>query len=137
MSKASVGDGKLLRVGELSSRTGVSPRLIRYYENQGLLKAERSSTGQRLFEEAAVDHVRHIRLLLEAGLPTRIITELLDCVHDPRRLEPCAMPTLVEHLRAHDERIAELVSTRHALRGLIDSSSPAPPKAPRTPERPI
>lgn len=88
MSKASPGDGKLLRVGELASRTGVSPRRIRYYENQGLIEAERSSTGQRLFEEVVVDHIRHIRLLLEAGLPTRIITELLDCVHDPRRLEP-------------------------------------------------
>lgn len=129
MSKASLGDWKLLRVGDLASRTGVSPRLIRYYENQGLIAAERSSTGQRLFEVAAVDQVRHIRMLLEAGLPTRIISELLDCIHDPGRLELCAVPTLVEHLRAHDERIAELMSTRHALRGLIDSSTPVPPGA--------
>lgn len=137
MSKASLGDGKLLRVGELATRTGVSPRLIRYYQNQGLIAAERSSTGQRLFEDSAVEQIRNIRLLLEAGLPTRIISEFLDCIQDPGRLEPCAVPTLVEHLRAHDERIAELVSTRHALRGLIDSSSPAPPKAPRTPDRPL
>lgn len=128
MSQASRASQKLLRVGELASRTGVSPRLLRYYENKGLLTAQRSSTGQRLFEDTTVDQVQHIRLLLEAGLSTRIISELLDCIHDPGRLEPCAVPTLVEHLRTHDQRIAELTLTRHALRGLIDSSAPTPGK---------
>lgn len=122
MSKASVED-RLLRVGELAARTGVNPRLLRYYENQGLITAERSATGQRLFDVAAIEQVRYIRQLLEAGLPTRVIGELLDCVHDAGGLEPCAVPTLVEHLRAHDEHIASLVGTRTALQGLIDSSS--------------
>lgn len=122
MSKASVEE-RPLRVGDLAARTGVSPRLLRYYENQGLVTAERSSTGQRLFNVAAVEQVRYIRQLLEAGLPTRVIRELLDCVREPGWLEPCAVPTLVEHLRVHDERIAGLLSTRATLQGLIDSSS--------------
>ncbi|MDG4798183.1 MerR family transcriptional regulator [Micromonospora sp. WMMD1082] len=124
MSKASVQDRQLLRVGELASRTGVSPRLLRYYDNQGLLATERSATGQRLFEASAVEQVRSIRLLLGAGLPTRVIAELLECIHEPGRLEPCAVPTLVEHLQAYDERIASLLSTRTALQGLIDSLNP-------------
>lgn len=72
MTKAS-DEGRQLRVGDLATRTGVSPRLLRYYENQGLLAAERSSTGQRLFGTTAVEQVRYIRQLLEAGLPTRVI----------------------------------------------------------------
>lgn len=124
MSNASLDQQEVLRVGDLAARTGVSPRLLRYYENQDLLAAERSSTGQRLFAAIAVEQVRSIRLLLEAGLPTRIIRELIDCVHEPGRLEPCAVPTLVEHLEAHDQRIAHLLSTRAALQGLIDSSTP-------------
>lgn len=126
MSQASPQGRELLRVGDLASRTGVSPRLLRYYENHGLVAAERSTTGQRLFEATAVEQVRYVRRLLEAGLPTRVIRELLDCIHEPGRLEPCAVPTLVEHLRAHDERIADLLSTRHALQGLIDSSVSPP-----------
>ena len=122
MSQASAEE-PLLRVGDLAARTGVSPRLLRYYEAQGLLSAERSSAGQRLFDAAAIDQVRHIRELLGAGLPTRVIRELIDCIHEPGRLEPCAVPTLVEHLRVHAQRIAGLVSTRAALHGLIDSSS--------------
>lgn len=123
MSKASLEYRELLRVGDLASRTGVSPRLLRYYENQGLIAAERSSTGQRIFGAAAVEQVRSIRLLLEAGLTTRVIGELLDCIHESGRLEPCAVPTLVAHLRAHDARLADLLSTRAALQGLIDSST--------------
>lgn len=41
MSRAS-GTDRLLRVGELAALTGVSARLLRYYDNQGLLAAERS-----------------------------------------------------------------------------------------------
>ncbi|WP_198961780.1 MerR family transcriptional regulator [Pseudonocardia sp. MH-G8] len=125
MSQASRQACELLRVGDLAARTGVNPRLLRYYENQGLIEAARSSTGQRLFEPTAVEQVRYVRQLLDAGLPTRVIGELLGCIRESGRLEPCAVPTLVEHLRAHDERIAGLLGTRHALQGLIDSSSPA------------
>ncbi len=125
MAEASRTGLRMLRVGDLAACTGASPRMLRYYENKGLIDAERSASGQRLFDPAVVDRVRHIRVLLDAGLPIRAIGELLGCIRDPGRLEPCAVPLLVEHLRAYDSRIAELVSTRHALQGLIDSSTPA------------
>lgn len=123
MARASLEDRQLLRVGDLAARTGASPRMLRHYENQGLLEAERSSSGQRLFDPSAAGQVRHIRLLLAAGLPTRVISELLGCIHDPDRLEPCAVPLLVDHLRTYDSQIAGLVSTRETLQDLIDSST--------------
>ncbi|GAA1480832.1 hypothetical protein GCM10009624_12720 [Gordonia sinesedis] len=97
--------------------------MLRHYENEGLIEAGRSSTGQRLFAPAVVDQVRSIRRLLAAGLPLEAIRELLDCIHDTDRLEPCAVPLLVEHLQAYDGRIAELRTTRDALQGLIDASN--------------
>lgn len=124
MTRASLEDRQLLRVGDLAARTGATPRMLRHYENQGLIEAERSSSGQRLFDPSAVDQVGHIRMLLAAGLPTRAISELLGCIHDPGRLEPCAVPMLVDHLRTYDSHIADLVSTRETLQGLIDSSTP-------------
>lgn len=111
-----------MRIGELSARTGVSARLIRYYESQELLRSERSSTGQRLFDHSHVELIENIRWLLGAGLPTRVIRELLDCVHAPGTIEPCAVPTLLDHLDDFDERIRELSGTREALQGLIDSA---------------
>lgn len=93
--------------------------MLRYYENKGLIAAERSSTGQRLFDPSTIDQVRSIRRLLAAGLPVEAIRELLDCIHDTDRLDLCAVPVLVGHLHAYDGRIAELTSTRDALQGLI------------------
>lgn len=113
-----------LRIGDLAARTGATPRMLRHYENQGLIAAERSSTGQRLFDPSVIEQVHHIRRLLSVGLPILAVGELLDCIHDPHRLEPCAVPLLVEHLHAYDSRIAELMSTRDALQGLISSSTP-------------
>lgn len=111
----------MLRIGELSALTGVGPRLLRYYQSRGLLAADRSTSGQRLFDPAVVERVRAIRSLLDVGLPTRTILELIDCVSEPGRLEPCATPVLVEHLMAYDARIADLVSTREGLEALIKS----------------
>lgn len=111
-----------LRIGELAALTSTTPRMLRHYENHGLIEAERSSTGQRLFSASVIGQVRSIRRLLSAGLPVEAIRELLDCIHDDQRLEPCAVPTLVEHLRVYDGRIAELTTTRDALQGLIDAS---------------
>ncbi|MEU3139949.1 MerR family transcriptional regulator [Nocardiopsis alba] len=125
MTSASRDEMDLLRVGDLSELTGVNTRLLRYYENQGLIRAERSTGGHRLFDPAVVEQVRSVRLLLAAGLPTRVIGELLECINDPDRLEPCAVPTLMEHLVDYDERIASLVGTRDTLQRLIDASTGA------------
>lgn len=111
-----------LRIGDLAALTSTTPRMLRHYENQGLIEAERSSSGQRLFDPSVIEQVRSIRRLLGAGLPVVAIRELLDCIHDTDRIEPCAVPILVEHLHAYDGRIAELTSTRDALQGLIDAS---------------
>lgn len=97
--------------------------MLRHYESCGLIEAERSSTGQRLFDVSAIEQVRSIRRLLNAGLPVEAIRELLGCIHDTDRIEPCAVPLLVEHLHAYDSRIAKLKSTRDALKELIEASN--------------
>ena len=65
-----------MRIGELARRTGTTPRLLRYYEEQGLITSARGANGYRDFDEACVDRVRQIRGLLDSGLPTRIQWEL-------------------------------------------------------------
>lgn len=125
VSEAKPTPHEMLRIGELSALTGVGPRLLRYYQSRGLLAADRSTSGQRLFDPAVVKRVRAIRSLLDVGLPTRTILELIDCVSEPGRIEPCAAPVLVEHLKAYDARIADLASTREGLSALINSGQDA------------
>ncbi|WP_410537380.1 MerR family transcriptional regulator [Streptomyces sp. KL2] len=105
-------------IGELSRRTGVSTRLLRYYEEQGLLTPERGPNGYREYGEDAVLTVRQIRALLDAGLTTEVIRSVLPCA---RGSEPdfdwCAdlRGALERELAALDERIGELTRSRDAL----------------------
>jgi DNA-binding transcriptional MerR regulator len=66
-----------VRIGELSGRTGIPARLLRYYEEQDLLHPDRDSSGYRSYSEADASRVGQIRGLLEAGLTTEIIRRIL------------------------------------------------------------
>ncbi|ALO07645.1 MerR family transcriptional regulator [Streptomyces venezuelae] len=112
--------GVTVRIGELSDATGVSVRLLRYYEEQGLLVPERTPGGQRVYGSDAVAVVRRIRTLLGAGLPTRVIAEVLDCVcGSEAEIEPCLSPLLVARLDAIDGQIQDLQGTRTSLAALV------------------
>ncbi len=55
-----------MRIGDLARRAEVTPRTLRYYESLGLLQpAARRSGGFRLYDEAAVRRLAHIRQLKE------------------------------------------------------------------------
>ncbi|WP_031523600.1 MerR family DNA-binding transcriptional regulator [Streptomyces sp. NRRL F-5123] len=70
---------RLVRIGEVARGAGVSVRAVRYYEQQGLLAAERSPSGQRLYRPDAIPLVRFFQQMFAAGLTSRRITELLPC----------------------------------------------------------
>ncbi|MCX2953718.1 MerR family transcriptional regulator [Lentzea sp. NEAU-D7] len=110
-----------MRIGELSKRTGVSPRSLRYYEEQGLLTSSRSGAGQRHYSDTAVQRVSLIRQLFDAGLSSRVITTLLPCVDIPDDLD-VAEETFTAMMRERDRidaEIAHLLQTRDALDMLI------------------
>ncbi|MEU6408113.1 MerR family transcriptional regulator [Microbispora sp. NPDC046933] len=111
-----------MRIGELAARTGVSVRALRYYEEQGLLAAERSPSGQRHYPDSAVDWVRLIQQLYAAGLSSKTIVELMPCVVDGR-----ATPELLARLATQrddiDKQIAGLTDTRNRLDSVITGAT--------------
>jgi DNA-binding transcriptional MerR regulator len=113
-----------VKIGELAGRTGVPTRLLRYYEEQGLLAPERAANGYRDYPEPFVDRVTQIRGLLDAGVPTRIIAEILPCLADPCTIRVADAPAeLIARLEAHraqmDARIACLTRNRDAVDGYL------------------
>lgn len=64
-------------IGELSRLTGVSVRTIRYYCDEGLLEARRSSGGHRVFDDTAVESLTLVRRLRAAGLGLNAIGAIL------------------------------------------------------------
>ncbi|MFD0692028.1 MerR family transcriptional regulator [Actinomadura fibrosa] len=79
MTVAVAAADRLIRIGEVARGAGVSVRAVRYYEQQGLLVAERSPSGQRLYRQDAIPMVRFFQQMFAAGLTSRRIAELMPC----------------------------------------------------------
>ncbi|MFH9725258.1 MerR family transcriptional regulator [Streptomyces sp. NPDC017254] len=99
-----------MRIGELSERTGTPRRLLRYYEEQGLIVADRLPNGYRVYDASNVDRVMQIRGLLDSGLPTRIIKQILPCLNKPRIIHfPDATPEMLATLEDERDRMTERI----------------------------
>ncbi|MGN9907650.1 MerR family transcriptional regulator [Phytohabitans sp. LJ34] len=116
-----------MRIGDLATRTQVSVRALRYYEEQGLLASTRSRSGQRLYGDAAVNRVRLIRQLYGAGLASKTIAELLPCV-DAKVSTPQSRERLAAERDRINMQIAELMIARDRLNDMIDLTSRPNPK---------
>ncbi|MDP9792904.1 DNA-binding transcriptional MerR regulator [Catenuloplanes nepalensis] len=110
-----------MRIGELSKRTGASPRSLRYYEEQGLLSSSRSGAGQRNYSDVDVERVALIRQLFDAGMSSRVIASVLPCVDTPTDpdVTESAFVTMTHERDRIDADIAHLIKTRDALDVLI------------------
>src|SRR5689334_13814655 len=58
----------LITIGDVARRSGFAASAIRFYEGQGLLKAHRTSGGQRLFERGVLRRLAFIRAASNVGL---------------------------------------------------------------------
>lgn len=114
-----------MRIGELSRRTGASARSLRYYEECELIDARRSASGQRHYDDEAVDRVILIRRLLTAGLGTAAIADVLPCMAEPASQTSLLTARLIAERDRLSDEIAQRVAARDALGRLI-SASPAP-----------
>ncbi|MFE5591720.1 MerR family transcriptional regulator [Streptomyces sp. NPDC056549] len=115
-----------MRIGELSQRTGTPRRLLRYYEEQALIVADRLPNGYRVYDESNVDRVMQIRGLLDAGLPTRIIKQILPCLNKPRTIHfPDATPEMLATLEDERDRMTDrircLTRNRDAVAEYLDA----------------
>lgn len=119
-----------IRIGELSRRSGVSQRLLRYYEEQGLLRPHRRPSGYREYLSSDVAVVRRIRGLLAAGLSTATISSVLPCIReDHERLVPTC-PDLVAQLRQERDRIDQVIEDLTTSRQILDTVITAAPSTP-------
>ena len=121
-----------MKIGELAARTNVSARLLRYYEEQGLITPDRAGNGYRDYAEGQVDRVVQIRGLLDAGLPTKIIREIIPCLDNPctihiRDATPELVATLEHERDQIDQRIRCLTRNRDAITSYIQAVRGARP----------
>lgn len=110
-----------MRIGELARRTGVSQRLLRYYEDQGLLAPTRRASGYREYADSDVVAVAHIRNLLAAGLSTTTIADVLPCMgkDGERLIADC--PELVDDLHRERARMTASIQALETARATLDA----------------
>ncbi len=110
----------MLTIGELAARTGVATSALRFYEERGLIRAERTESGHRRFPRAVARRVAFVTYAQRVGLSLEEIKAELDKLPAdkvPAR-EDWDRLTIAWQARI-DERIAELVRLRDSLTGCI------------------
>ena len=114
-----------MRIGELASATNTSVRLLRYYEERQLIVSTREPNGYRTYDDRFVDRVLQIRGLLDAGLPTRIIKQILPCLDKPRVIHftdatPDMIALLTHERDRMEERALNMMKNRDAIASYLD-----------------
>ncbi len=112
--------GRELSIGQLSARTGLAVSAIRYYESQGLIRAERNAGGHRRFARAMIRRLSFIRIAQQLGFPLERIRVELDKLPEERTPTKADWAGMGETFREElDARIAALTAMRDRLDGCI------------------
>jgi MerR family transcriptional regulator, copper efflux regulator len=108
-----------MNIGEASRASGVSAKMIRYYEATGLLAAAPRSTGNyRTYTQADVHTLRFIRRARDLGFDMPSIARLLALWHDERRSSAEVKHIAESHIAGLRERIAQMQAMLRTLEHL-------------------
>ncbi|MFE6689984.1 MerR family transcriptional regulator [Streptomyces sp. NPDC057743] len=81
-----------MRIGDAAAAAGLTPRALRYYEQQGLVTARRTPSGHREYDAEDVRRLRAVRELREAGLT---VGDVRAFAHLLQTLPPEGVPDLI------------------------------------------
>jgi DNA-binding transcriptional MerR regulator len=113
-----------MRIGELSQKTGVETKTIRYYEEIDVLPSpERSPNGYRSYGDAAVERLLFVRDARSTGLSLTEIRSILSLRDEGESTCNHVLGLLEAHLREIDTQIKSLRKTRQQLASLTNRAS--------------
>lgn len=111
-----------MNIGQASKASGVSTKMIRYYEEIGLVpKAARRDSGYRDYEEADIHRLRFIRRARDLGFSVEEITELLGLWSDRSRASADVKTLALGHVEALRQKMVEIQGMITTLEGLAHS----------------
>jgi Cu(I)-responsive transcriptional regulator len=112
----------LLTIGDAAKASGLSAKMIRHYEQSGLLrKSPRTDSGYRLYNSEQVNQLRFIRQARNLGFSLADIQSLLELWQNPERESRAVKQLAQQHLDEIAAKIAELQHMQQVLTALADS----------------
>ena len=110
----------LLTIGEVADRSGFPQSALRFYEREGLLRATRTSGGQRRYERSVLRRLAFIRAARTIGVGLDEVREGLDRLPEGRTPNKADWTRLSRAWRGRlDEQIQALVALRDGLESCI------------------
>lgn len=111
----------LLNIGQASEKTGVSAKMIRYYEEIGLIPpSARTESGYRLYGGKDIHTLRFIRRARDLGFSIEEIGDLLALWKDRTRKSADVKRLALKHVADLRTKIAELTGMANAIEHLAD-----------------
>ena len=105
-----------MNIGEAAKASGVSAKMIRHYEDTGLVpKAGRTQAGYRVYGDDEVHVLRFVRRARDLGFSLAEIKALLALWGNRRRASADVKRLALRHVEDLDRRIAEMQSMRRTL----------------------
>ena len=113
---------QVLTLKDMTDGSGCTPRTVRYYEREGLLRALRSAGGHRQFAASELERLNFIISLREAGWSLEEVTELLG-IRDAASNDSIASEQLTALVARQVERLDKKIAVLQRLREDLLSTS--------------
>lgn len=110
----------VMNIGDVSRKSGLPAKTIRYYEDIGLVTPPRSENGYRAFRETELHKLAFLGRARELGFTIEDCRTLLALYEDDGRESSQVKRVAQDHLHKIDEKIGQLQSMRGTLAHLID-----------------
>jgi len=108
-----------MNIGDVAKRSGLPPKTIRYYEEIGLIKPQRTDNGYRVFDARDLHKLGFIGRARSLGFSIEDCRGLLALYEDESRASADVKRIAQGHLRDIDHKIAELTAMRATLAHLV------------------
>jgi MerR family copper efflux transcriptional regulator len=109
-----------MNIGEAAKASGVSAKMIRHYEQVGLVPpATRTGSGYRQYSDGDIHTLRFIRRSRDLGFSIREIGELLDLWRNHRRPSRLVKTLAEAHISALEEKARGLLAMKETLEHLV------------------